>query len=156
MICFFLITTAQIARGADDMIEDGKTVKFHYTLTVKGEVADSSEGKEPFEYEHGNGSIIPGLSKELEGLAPGDKREVTVKPEEAYGLVDSEALIEVPKSRLPQGELQIGTVLTAPGEGGQKLTAVIKEIRTETVILDFNHPLAGKSLFFQVEIIEVL
>jgi len=138
------------------MIENGKKVKMQYTLKVDGQVVDSSVGKDLFEYEHGTGSIIPGLSKELEGLIPGDKREITVKPEEGYGVLDPAALTEVPKSRLPQGDLQIGTVLTAPGAGGQKLTAVIKEIKTDTVILDFNHPLAGKSLFFEVEIIEVL
>lgn len=95
-----LITNPNVLKGETNMISAGKTVKFHYTLTVKGEVAATSDGNDPLEYVHGQQMIIPGLERQLEGLKVGDERESAVSPEDAYGLIQPEMFLEVPKSRL--------------------------------------------------------
>lgn len=137
------------------IITDGKTVKFHYTLKVENEVVHSSFSGEPLTYVQGNGDIMPGLEKQLTGMKTGEKKVFSLPQEESYGPVDPEALVEVPTSRLPQGADKAGTVLSVTGDQGQDMRAIVKEIRGETSILDFNHPLAGKELQFDVEIVEV-
>ena len=137
------------------MIEGGKKIKLHYTLKVEDQVVESSVEREPFEYVHGQDSIIPGLQKGLEGLKAGDHKEITVGPDDGFGVIDPEAFVEVPRSRLPQGNLSVGTVLTTSGPGGEVLRARITEIRDDSAILDFNHPLVGKELLFEVDILEI-
>ncbi|MCQ2410137.1 MAG: FKBP-type peptidyl-prolyl cis-trans isomerase [Elusimicrobiaceae bacterium] len=117
------------------MIKEGSKVKFDYTLTVEGQVADTSSGRGPLEYTHGAGHIIPGLEKELLGMKVGDKKTVKVSPEEGYGIVHEEAIRRVPKEAIG---------------GADHLKVGDKE-----VVLDFNHPLAGKELTFDVEIKEI-
>ena len=140
------------------MIENGKRVKIHYTLKVDGEVVESSAGREPFEYVHGKDAIIPGLQRGLEGLNVGDQSEITVGPDDGFGPVDPEALVQVPRDRLPKGRITIGTILTTSGSSGsgEVLRARVTELHDDHAILDFNHPLAGKELLFVVEVIEVL
>ena len=137
------------------MIENGKTVKMTYELSVDGEVIDSTQEREPFQYIHGKSQIIPALEKQLEGLNAGDEREIILGPEDAYGVVDPEAYVEVPKSQLPQVDIQVGTRLGMIGPDGARLPATVVEIRFETVLLDLNHPLAGKELHFFVHILEI-
>lgn len=137
------------------MIQDGKKIKIHYTLTVEGEVLESSADREPLEYTQGEKQIIPGLEKGLAGMHVGDHKQITVWPEEGYGPVDPKAFLEIPKSRLPQGNIEVGSILTTRTEAGQTLNAKVTDIRPETVLLDFNHPLAGKELLFDVEIVEI-
>ena len=160
----FLVLGAILGTGAGEafgkegarMIENGRKVTLAYTLTVDGEVVDSSKGGEPFSYTHGEGKIIPGLSKQLEGLAEGDEKTITVAPEDAYGVVDPQAFQEVPKSRLPQGApLQPGMRLQASTADGHVVVVKIKEVKKDSVILDFNHPLAGKTLQFQVKVLTI-
>jgi FKBP-type peptidyl-prolyl cis-trans isomerase SlyD len=138
------------------MIENGKIVKIHYTLTVDGQVVDSSSGKSPLEYEQGGGQIIPGLERELLGLKPGDHKQVAVLPENGYGPVNREAIIEIPRANLPVGELRVGMVLSGQSEDGHPLHGIVKEFDDCCAQVDFNHPLAGKLLYFDVEIIEVI
>jgi FKBP-type peptidyl-prolyl cis-trans isomerase 2 len=137
------------------MIENGKKVKIHYTLTVDGEVVDSSVDKSPLEYEQGSGQIIPGLEKDLLGLKPGDHKQVAVLPENAYGPVNREAILSIPRAELPPGELHIGMVLSGQSEDGHPLHGIVKEIDDCCALVDFNHPLAGKMLHFDVEVVEV-
>ena len=137
------------------MIENGKKVSMHYELTVDGEVVDTTEGREPFNYIHGKQQIIPALEKHLEGLKEGDEREIILGPEDAYGIIDPNAYIEVPKSQMPQIDLEIGTQLGIIGPDGVRVPAMIVEIKSETVILNLNHPLAGKELRFTIQILEV-
>ena len=138
------------------MITDGKKVKIHYTLRVEGKVVDSSKGHDPLIYLHGTESLIPGLQKGLLNHKAGERCRFVIGPEEAYGVVDQSAITEVPFSALPKGKLKIGYVVTAEGPDGNLMHASVKEIRTDTVMLDFNHPLAGKTLQFDVEILEVI
>ena len=137
------------------MIKNGKTVKINYELTVDGEVIDTTDGREPFQYTHGKNQIIPALERQLEGLDAGDEREIVLGPEDAYGVLDPEAYVEIPKSQLPQEDIQVGTRLGMIGPDGARFPATVVEIRFETVLLDLNHPLAGKELHFIVRIIEV-
>lgn len=137
------------------MIKEGSKAKFDYTLTVNGKVADTSAGRGPLEYTHGAGMIIPGLEKELLGMKVGDKKTVTVKPEEGYGLVLQEAIKRVPKEAISNAnELKVGDMVGA-SNGGHTFRAVVKEIGEKEITLDFNHPLAGKELVFDVEIKEI-
>lgn len=137
------------------MIKEGSKVKFDYTLTVDGKVADTSAGRGPLEYTHGAGNIIPGLEKELSGMKVGDKKTVKVAPEEGYGNVLQDAIRRVPKTAVNGVEkIKIGDVVGA-SNAGHTFRAIVKEITDTEVVLDFNHPLAGKELTFEVEIKEI-
>lgn len=135
------------------MIGQGKKVKFHYTLKVDGQVFDKSADA-PLEYVHGQGSIIRGLEKAMEGMKEGDKKTVRVPCEEGYGTVQPEAIVEFPKARAPQ-DVQVGAILAAKRQDGQSLRGRVVEIRPETVMIDFNHPLAGKELEFEVDVVSI-
>ena len=137
-------------------IHEGSKVSFDYTLTVDGQVVDSSQGRGPLEYTHGQGQIIPGLAKELEGLKVGDEKEVVVAPEDAYGEVNPEAYKEIDKASLNvDQEPKVGMLLQVTTPQGQVFPVRISEVKDDTLVLDFNHPLAGKTLNFQVKIVSV-
>lgn len=137
------------------MIENGKRIKIHYTLTVDSRVIDSTDSRDPFEFVQGNDEIIPALQRRLEGLKMGDECEVVVGPDDAYGVEDPNAYMEVEKSRLPEGEFEIGMTLEVISPDGRRVPATISEVRPESVILNFNHPLAGKELHFKILIVDV-
>lgn len=137
-------------------VQPGAEVSFDYTLTDDGgKVVESSKGKEPMHYVHGKGQIIAGLEKELAGMAVGAEKKVTVKPEDAYGPVDPRAFQEIPKEKLPQEALKVGTMLMAQAPSGQGVPVRVHEIKDSTVVMDFNHPLAGKTLSFDVKITDI-
>ena len=151
-----LFTQSSYLKAQESVIEDGKTVKFDYTLTVEGQMVDTSADRGPLEYKHGAKMIVTGLEKELVGLKPGDKKVVTVTPEEGYGAVDPNAVVEFPKSKLAlDEEVRVGMVLTLPTESGRQYSGVVIEVKEETFVINFNHPLAGRELVFDVEIVEV-
>ena len=131
-------------------------VSIDYTLTVDGEVVDSTEGDEPLQFLQGHQNIIPGLERELVGMKVGDSKKVHVNPTEAYGEVDPENIIEVPRTEFPaEIPLEAGTELEVKNADGEVLSATIAEVGTDTIKLDFNHPLAGKALTFDVTIVEL-
>ena len=137
-------------------VQDGSTVALNYTLTVDGAVVDSSTTGDPLTYVQGEGNIIPGLERQLAGLSVGDTRDITVGPNEAYGEVDPAAYIEVPKAQLPKDITpEIGTLLRGTDPEGHPFRATVHEVKNQTVTLDLNHPLAGKTLQFQVEVVTV-
>ena len=137
-------------------IENGATVQLEYTLTDDGgKVLDSNKGGTPLTYTQGQQQIIPGLEKALDGMSEGEERKVTVKPAEAYGEVDPNAITEVPKERIPAEALTVGGQLVAQGQGGERRVVRIREIKEKTVIIDLNHPLAGKTLLFDVKVLGV-
>jgi FKBP-type peptidyl-prolyl cis-trans isomerase 2 len=144
-------------KGDDSMtIEKGKKVSFDYTLTVDGQVVDSSKEREPLSYVHGEGKIIPGLASELEGMKEGQEKTVEVSPEDAYGKEDPEAFKEISKGSLPEGlEPKTGMMLQMQGPEGQPVPVKVAEVKDEAVVLDLNHPLAGKTLNFDVKVISV-
>ena len=138
------------------MIQNGKKVKIEYTLFVGGEVFDTSKGGEPLEYHHGSGQIIPGLEHALEGLKPGDEKKVHVGPEDAYGPIHPQAILQVPREQIQDAVVEVGMVLSARNAEGQAMQGVVREVTESTVTVDFNHPLAGKELYFEITIIDVL
>jgi len=128
----------------------------HYTLTDdSGEVLDSSSGRDPLAYLHGHSNIIPGLEKALEGKEAGYKSKVTVAPTEGYGEKNPEAVIEAPREHFPPDmTLAVGERVYADGPNG-RISFTIVELTDAGAVLDANHPLAGKTLHFDVEIVEV-
>ena len=136
-------------------ITSGKTVKINYTLTVDGKVVDSSEGAEPLKYVHGQRQLIPGLERALEGMKVGDEKESTIKPADAYGEINPKAVAEIPKDKLPEGDLKVGMQLHTMDKDGQPVFATISKVKKNSVLMDFNHPLAGKDLHFKVKVVEI-
>ena len=110
--------------GMAQTVQDGSTVKIDYTLTVDGQQVDSSEGREPLSYVQGQGQIIPGLEHALAGMHVGDTKDVTVESAEGYGAVDPEAVVELPKTQLPDNLTpQVGMMLRGTGPDGQPFRA---------------------------------
>ena len=128
-----------------------------YTLTLdSGEVIDSSTGREPLQFICGRGMIIPGLERELLSLKTGDKKSVIVQPEEGYGLVNEQLMQTVNREQLaPHLELKEGMSLTGRNEQGQQFEVLVESFTDSDVKIDMNHPLAGKILNFETEIIEI-
>lgn len=153
--CLLVINLSSV-RGEPAMISEGKTVTFHYTLTVDGQKADSSEGKDPLEYVHGQHMIVEGLESQLTGLKAGDEKTVIVAAADGYGLEDPNLLIEVPKANLgPDIDPAVGMVLQMPTEAGRPIPGIITEVKDQSIIVNFNHPLAGKELTFAIKIVDV-
>ena len=137
-------------------VQDNMGVGLEYTLTVEGDVVESTEGREPLRYIHGRSQIIPGLERQLAGLHIGETAEVSVNPEEGYGLVDPEAFIEVPRTQLPADVTpEVGMVLRGINPDGQNFQARVDELKEESAVLNLNHPLAGKTLNFKVKILDL-
>lgn len=138
-------------------IENGKKVKFDYTLKVEGQEVETSIGKEPLEYTQGEGKIIPGLEKALEGMKVGEQKTVKVSPEDGYGQPNAEAKKDFPKSTFPADfNPEKGTVIEMQDPEGNVMPGQISEIKADgSVTIDFNHPLAGKTLEFDVKIVGI-
>jgi len=138
------------------MIKNGSVVSFEYTLSdEQGKVLESNKGEEPMTYTHGEHQIIPGLEKELSGMEVNDEKKISVQPEEAYGPVNPEGFKEVSRNDIPAQSLKIGTLLHARGPKGEDFPVRIHEIKPETVVLDLNHPLAGRTLNFDVKVLSI-
>ena len=138
------------------VVKDGQMVSLHYTLRgTDGNVIETSKDKEPLKYIHGQKMMIPGLERELTGMKIGGEKTVTVKPEDAYGPVDKNAFQEIPKDKLPANGLKVGAMLTGQGPQGQPIQARVHEIKEKTVVLDLNHPMAGKTLNFDVKVVDI-
>ena len=135
-------------------IKENSAVSFHYTLTDDaGKQIDSSAGQEPLAYLHGAGNIIPGLEKALEGKAAGDQLKVSVSAEEGYGPVQPELIQDVPRSAFQGIEsIEVGMQFEAQTGQGGAVPVTVTAVSDETVTVDGNHPLAGKSLHFDVTI----
>lgn len=135
----------------------GDLVKVHYTgRLTDGSQFDSSEGREPLEFTVGAGQMIKGFDTGVEGMAIGEKKSITVPPEEGYGLRNEEAVIEFPAEQIPADmKLEEGMQLTLQDQDGRPVPVVVAEIRENVVILDANHFLAGKDLIFDVELVEI-
>ena len=156
IISALMLLAVPAAFAKATVVENGKKVKFDYTLKVDGKVVESSEGKAPLEYLHGEGKIIPGLSSALEGMKVGQKKTVTVKPENAYGQVNPQAFMEIPKTSFPAGfKFKVGDMIRVTDPQGRALPGTIEEVKADTVKLNFNHPMAGKTLVFDVKIVSI-
>ena len=129
---------------------------FHYTLTDdQNQVIDSSAGRDPLTYLHGGGQIVPGLEKQLEGRSAGDKFTADVVPEEGYGVHHPELMQEVPRSAF-QGVEDIQPGMQFQGRGPQgEINVTVTRVEDDKVFIDGNHPLAGKTLHFAIEVTDV-
>lgn len=141
-----------------DKVADNVVVSIAYELKLNdGEVIDSASNVDPLTYLHGASNIIPGLERELAGLKVGDTRMVEVAPGDAYGQVDPDEFQLVPRTLFPETlELEEGMGLRLIDQGtGQPVEAYVAEVHPDTVLLDFNHPLAGETLYFEIEVIQL-
>lgn len=138
-------------------VKTGDTVRIHYTGTLAdGTRFDSSEGRDPLEFTVGSGQIIPGLDRALPGMSVGERKSVTVAAKDAYGERKAEATQAVPREQIPANiPLDIGTSLQMRTPSGQVVQVTVAEVTEDSVTLDANHPLAGKELTFDFEVVEI-
>ncbi|MFT3892476.1 MAG: peptidylprolyl isomerase [Anaerolineales bacterium] len=137
-----------------DSVQDGVVVSMEYTLHVDGELLDTSEGQGPLQFLVGYGNIISGLESEMMGMKVGDSKKVVVQPADGYGEFDEEAFMDVPKDQFPKDmPVEVDTELTVRDDEGNARYARVDNIEGETVRLDFNHPLAGAELHFDVKVV---
>ncbi|PJE36677.1 peptidylprolyl isomerase [Pseudooceanicola lipolyticus] len=138
-------------------VKPGDTVHIHYTGTLRdGTTFDSSEGRDPLQFEVGSGQIIPGLDKAIPGMEVGDKKTVNVPCDEAYGPVDPQMRQAVPREGIPDDiPLDLGTRLQMQTQQGQVTPVTVVEVTDEQVTLDANHPLAGQDLTFAIELVHI-
>ena len=136
------------------VITENSNVKIHYTGRLEDNtVFDSSNGRDPLAAQLGQGLLIPGFEKGLQGMKVGETKTITIPFTEAYGPVIEEMKQEVEKQYVPEG-VEVGAQLTAQGPRGE-IIVVVAEVKENTVVLDANHPLAGKDLIFDLEVVEV-
>lgn len=138
----------------NDTIRDGMVVSLAYTLTADGETIETSTTEEPLDYLHGAENIVPGLEAALNGKRVGDTFTVTLQPADAYGDYDDDDVETIPLSDLPDADqLEEGMVVVMEDEDGYLFDAIIREIGKDTVVLDFNPPLAGKTVTYDVQVV---
>jgi FKBP-type peptidyl-prolyl cis-trans isomerase SlyD len=142
--------------GSPMTVSEGKSISMEYTLTLENkEVLDSNVGGEPLTFTQGSHQIIPGLETALDGMKAGDSKQVTVAPEEGYGKIDPQAIQEVPIDQIPPDARKVGVQLQGKDGQGRVVHPTVTEIKEQVAVLDFNHPLAGKTLYFDVKILDV-
>lgn len=134
-------------------ITKGKTVKISYSLLVEGRLVKCIGPQKPLRYIHGKNQILSGLEKRLGGLKAGDQREFDLLPKEAYGAENPRSILEVARSRFPKSDHIIGKQILS--KKGGKFLATVKAVNPQTLVLNFNHPLAGKKLHFSVIVVAV-
>ena len=139
-------------------VQSGNTIKIHYHGRLSdGSTFDSSAGRSPLEFTVGSGSVIKGFDDGVQGMTVGEKKTVEIPFMQAYGPEDPSMIIEFPADRLPDDlKPEIGMQLNMNNSEGQQFPVVITEITTENVVLNANHPLAGKDLIFDLELVEIL
>lgn len=137
--------------------KQGNSVKVHYTGKLDdGTVFDSSVGREPLDFTVGAGQLIAGFDEAVVGMAVGEKKTVRIAAEQAYGPHNPEMTLQVPRSDLPADiQPELGMQLEASQEGGHSMVVTVVEVTDESVTFDANHPLAGKALTFEIEVVEL-
>lgn len=133
-------------------VSEGDVVRIHYTgRLADGTVFDSSEGRDPLEFQLGSGQVIAGFDTAVDGMTAGESKTITIPADDAYGPRRDDLLISVPREEMPEGiEPQVGLGLTMSAENGQQFNVQISGVTDETVELDANHPLAGQDLTFDI------
>ena len=139
-----------------EKVKKGGTISVHYTGKFEdGEMFDSSEGQSPLIFTVGAGQLIPGFDKAVIDMNPGDKKTVTIPPAEGYGERSEELMVEFPRNSVPEEmELEVGMQVQLRDKDGNPAPAVVTAFNDESVSLDVNHPLAGKTLIFDIEVVE--
>ncbi|AUC85119.1 peptidylprolyl isomerase [Polaribacter sp. ALD11] len=138
-------------------VKENNTVKVNYTGKLSdGQIFDTSEGKEPIEFTLGQGRLIPGFEKGLIDMKLNEKKTITIVKEEAYGEVNKDLIQEVKKTELPQDMApEVGMGLVSKSPDGQEMNLMVVEVKDESIVIDGNHPLAGKDLIFDLEVVEI-
>ena len=138
-------------------VKDGDAVKVHYTGKFEdGTVFDSSKDGDPLEVKIGSGQVIPGFEKGIIGMEQSENKTITLPPGEAYGEVRKELIIEVKKSEIPENiNPEVGLNLQMKQQNGDIINLIVSDVTEETITLDANHPLAGKTLVFEIEVVEI-
>jgi FKBP-type peptidyl-prolyl cis-trans isomerase 2 len=138
-------------------VQQGDKVKIHYHgKLTDGTTFDSSEGREPLEFEVGTGAVIPGFDNGVKGMVIGDKKTVNIPAEEAYGPKVDELVMDFPKERFPEDmEPEVGMQLMMNNGSGQQFPVTIVGVKDDTITLDANHQLAGKDLVFDIELVDI-
>ena len=137
-------------------IQDNVVVTLDYILTVDGEIVDKSDDTGPIQFLQGFGQIVPGLENALYGMVVGESKRVLVSPDDGYGVEDEDAYAEIPRSEFPpEIPLEVGVELQLKDQDGDVFDAYIEELREDTVLLNFNHRLAGKELEFSVKVVDL-
>lgn len=138
------------------VVADGRRISIEYTLTTDdGKVADTNVGQEPLVYQQGKSEILPALEQALAGLEKGQSKKVKLTAEQGYGIVQPELMQTVPAEKIPEDARKPGTMLMAQSESGEQRPVRIHEVKGEEVVIDLNHPLAGKALTFDIRVLEV-
>ncbi|WP_207492673.1 FKBP-type peptidyl-prolyl cis-trans isomerase [Aridibaculum aurantiacum] len=139
-------------------VQSGDKVKVHYHgKLTDGSTFDSSEGREPLEFEVGSGQVIPGFDSGVTGMSVGEKKTINIPVDEAYGPKQDELVMEFPRDRFPADMVpEVGMQLNMSNGAGQNFPVVIREVQEATVLLDANHPLAGEDLVFDLELVEIV
>ncbi|MEJ2191377.1 MAG: peptidylprolyl isomerase [Nitrospirota bacterium] len=135
--------------------KNGDTVSVEYTVTVEGEVVDSSKERGPLTFSLGNNEMLPGFEEAVLGMKVGEEKTFTLAPEDAYGPVNPEARVEVPRENLGDLEPEVGMRLMVHTKTGETRPVTVAEVGENTVTLDLNHPLAGKSVTFTVKLVSI-
>ncbi|RJR15884.1 MAG: peptidylprolyl isomerase [Nitrospiraceae bacterium] len=137
--------------------ESGNTVRVHYTGTLNdGDVFDSSVDRDPLEFRIGDGQMIPGFEKAVTGMNVGDTKTVKIPASEAYGARREDLVVKLTRSHFPDNIVPVtGLQLSLKSPEGQIINAIITSVEEENVFLDANHPLAGKDLTFEIELMEI-
>lgn len=140
-----------------EQAKHGDTVKVHYTGRLEdGSVFDTSEGSDPISFKLGEGMVIAGFEDAVLGMSPGQSRTEKIPPIKAYGERQKELILEVERANIPENaDIEVGQILVIGNEEGQTLKVLVTEITEDMVILDANHPLAGKTLEFTLELVEI-
>ncbi|HPI54177.1 MAG TPA: FKBP-type peptidyl-prolyl cis-trans isomerase [Chitinophagaceae bacterium] len=140
-------------------VKSGDTIKVHYTgtLTEDGSKFDSSEGRPPLEFEVGQQMVIHGFDQGVIGMSLGEKKTINIPCLEAYGPMNEQMIFEFERNQLPEelGEPEVGMQLHMMNQEGEGLPVEIIELRESTIVLNGNHPLAGKDLTFEIELVEI-
>ena len=138
--------------------KNGDRIHLHYTGTLNdGSVFDSSSGQDPLEFVVGSGQVIPGLDKEIPGMVVGERKTITIACADAYGVYDPGARQTVPREAIPDHiPLAPGTQLQAQAEGNQIVSVTVLSVDDAEVVPDANHPLAGKDLTFDIELVAIM
>lgn len=139
-----------------DQIKLGDTISVNYTGKLEdGEVFDSSDGSSPLKFTVGTGQLIKGFDDAVIGMKQGDKKTVTIAPENAYGERRDDQVVDLPRAKIPEDmQMAVGMAVQLSDESGRAFPAVVTEINDDAVKMDVNHPLAGKALIFDIEIAE--
>jgi FKBP-type peptidyl-prolyl cis-trans isomerase SlyD len=146
---------AESAAVTGPVIARGKKVDIEYTLTLDdGSTVQTNAGGKPLSFVAGEEQLVPGLELALQGKSVNDRVKVRLTPEQAYGNPDPALKQEVPLDKIPEDARKVGTLLSAQGDGGP-MTVRVTEVRPDVVVLDFNHPLAGKALTFDVLVLSI-